>query len=468
MIKYNTSIFIFRKDYRLQDNTGLIQALRMSKVVIPIFIFSPEQISNNSYASSNAIQFMVESLIELDNELRHKVNSRLFYFFGKPHEMIKKILKHKIIDAIFVNMDYTPYSKLRDEKIKKICVKDKIDFLQFEDSLLNDVGSIKNGSGATYVKFTPYYNTAKKLKVILPTKNNYTNYYHKRNTITNEFFGDLHDFYEHNDNISVNGGRKNAEKILHNLKKFHNYNTSRNFMNLNTTRLSAYIKFGVVSIREVYHVFKKVLGPKNDLIKQLYWRDFYYNIMDSYPHIISSKLKCFKPNYEKVPWITYDTANASDKQMWHKWCKGETGFPIIDAAMRELNTTGYMHNRGRMIVACFLTKNMFWHFSYGEKYFAQHLVDYDPSNNNGGWQWASGSGVDSMPYFRIFNPWTQAEKYDKDCNYIKKWVKELKDVPCAHIHKWFLHYDKYDVYYEPMLDYSESSKRAIKMFKKYL
>ncbi len=468
MKKYNTTIFIFRKDYRLHDNIGLIMALKLSKIVIPVFILTPEQLINNKYKSDNAVQFMIESLTELDNDLRLKANSRLYFFMGKPHEVIQNISKYEIIDAIIVNGDYTPYSKLRDEKINKVCRKNKITFLQFEDSLLNDVGSIKNGSGNIYVKFTPYYNVAKKIKVIEPKNNNYKNYYHKKNFIHGEYVKNLHLLYEFNEYISVNGGRKNAEKILHNLKNFNNYNTNRNFFDLNTTKLSAYIKFGVVSIREVYYAFKQVLGPKNDLTKQLYWRDFYYNIMDSNSHILSTNLKCFKPNFEKVPWITYDTATNEHKIMWKKWCEGKTGFPIVDAAMRQLNVTGFMHNRGRMIVACFLTKNMFWHFSMGERYFAQKLVDYDPSNNNGGWQWAAGSGVDSMPYFRIFNPWTQAEKYDKDCKYIKKWVEELHDVPCIHIHKWNLYHERYDVYYEPMLDYSESSKRAVKLFKKYL
>ncbi len=468
MKKYNKTIFIFRKDYRLQDNIGLIMALQLSKIVIPVFILTPEQLINNKYKSDNAVQFMIESLIELDNDLRQKANSRLFFFMGKPHEVIQNIFKNEIIDTVIVNKDYTPYSKIRDAKINKICEKNKVVFLQFEDAVLNNVGSIKNGSGNTYVKFTPYYNVAKKVKVMEPKKNNYKNFYPKKNNITGEYIKNLHALYVFNENLAVNGGRRNAEKILSGLSKFSNYNTSRNFLSMNTTKLSAYIRFGVVSVREVYYAVKNSLSSKNDLTKQLYWRDFYYNIMDSNPQMIISNLKCFKPNYEKVPWITYETATNDERKMWKKWCEGKTGFPIVDAAMRELNVTGFMHNRGRMIVACFLCKNMFFHFTMGERYFAQNLVDHDPSNNNGGWQWAAGSGVDSMPYFRIFNPWTQAEKFDKDCKYIKKWVEELRDVPCIHIHKWSLYHEKYNIYYEPMLDYSESSKRAVKLFKKFL
>jgi deoxyribodipyrimidine photo-lyase len=468
MKKYNTSIFIFRKDYRLYDNTALIAALKDSKSVIPIFIFTPQQIINNKYKSNNAIQFMIESLTELNNELKQTTNSRLFYFFGEPSKILKQILTNIEIEAVFTNRDYTPYSKNRDEHIKNVCKNNKVDFVQYEDSLLNNVGSVTNTSNQIYVKFTPYFNAAKKLKVREPIKNNYRNYYPGRNKIKGEFTKDIHKFYDYNDKLSVNGGRSLALKVLNSLPKFKTYNKDRNFLDKNTTHLSAYIKFGVVSIREVYHKFKKILGNTNDLIKQLYWRDFYHNIMEYHPNILSDDNKCFKPEYEKVPWTTYNDATIKEKEKWRKWCEGTTGFPIVDAAMRQLNTTGYMHNRGRMIVASFLTKNMFWHFKEGEKYFAQNLVDYDPANNNGGWQWCSSSGVDSMPYFRIFNPWLQSLKYDTDCEYIKKWVPELKDVPNKHIHKWYENYKEYDIYYEPMLDAKETAEKAIVSFKKHL
>ena len=468
MKKYNKSIFIFRKDYRLYDNIGLITALKESSSVIPIFIFTPQQLHNNDYKSDNAVQFMVESLTELNDELKKTTNSKLFYFYGEPYKVINKISKEIKIDALFTNRDYSPYSKLRDNDIKKICEKNNIAFEQFEDGLLNNVGSIRNGSGDIYVKFTPYYNVAKGVNVKSPIKNNYKNFYPRRNKINCEFLTDPKKFYKYNDQISVEGGRSFALKILNNLKKFKDYNKDRNLFNKNTTHLSAYIKFGVVSIREVYHKIKEILGNKNELIKQLYWRDFYQNIMEYYPHILSSKAKCFKPNYEHIPWITYPKVTKNDKIMWIKWCNGTTGFPIVDAAMRQLNITGFMHNRGRMIVASFLTKNMFWHFKEGEKYFAQHLVDYDPANNSGGWQWAASSGVDSQPYFRIFNPWIQSYKHDNDCEYIKRWVPELKNVPSKHIHSWHIYYKNYNIYYEPMLDYSNTAKEAIKTFKKYV
>jgi deoxyribodipyrimidine photo-lyase len=468
MKKYNKSIFIFRRDLRLQDNIGLIAALKESKIVIPIFILTPQQLVDNKYKSNNAVQFMIESLTELNNELRYVSSSRLFYFFADPNKVLKKIFKQIDIDAIYTNRDYTPYSKSRDNNIQKLCIENKVKFIQHEDCLLNNVGTITNVSGKIYVKFTPYYNNAKKVKVNTPMKNNYKNYYPGRNKIKGESLIDLTKLYKYNDQIAVTGGRSFALDILDDLKNFKNYNKDRNFFGNGTTKLSAYIKFGNVSIREVYYKFKTVLGNRNDLIKQLYWRDFYYNIMEYYPNIMALNDRCFKPEFEKVPWLTYKDASKSDKEKWLKWCEGTTGFPIVDAAMRELNTTGYMHNRGRMIVASFLTKNMFWHFKDGEKYFAIQLVDYDPSNNANGWQWVAGCGSDSMPYFRVFNPWIQAQKYDPDCLYIKKWVPELKSVPNKHIHKWYDYYKQYDIYYEPMLDASDTAKTAIKKLKKAL
>lgn len=468
MKKYNKSIFIFRRDYRLTDNVGLMMALKESKFVIPMFIFTPTQITDNKYKSDNAIQFMIESLEELNNDLKHLMKSRLFYFFGEPHTILKKIINDIDVDAIYTNRDYTPYSKSRDEHIQKLCEQNKIKFLQFEDSLLNGVGTVKNVSGNIYTKFTPYFNNARKVNVSSPVKNNYKNYYGGRNKIAGEFTNDIHKLYTYNKDIAVRGGRSYGLDILNKLQKFKGYNKDRNFFGHQTTRLSAYIKFGVVSIREVYHKFKTVLGNSNDLIKQLYWRDFYYNIMEFYPNVLSVNNRCFKESYQKVPWITYKTATKAEKEMWNKWCEGSTGIPMVDASMRELNNTGFMHNRGRMIVASFLTKNMFWFFGEGEKYFAQNLVDYDPSNNSGGWQFCSGSGVDSMPYFRTFNPWIQGFKYDNDCAYIKKWIPELKNVPQKHIHKWFMYHDQYEVYCKPMLDASNTAKEAIKKLKKHI
>ncbi len=207
---------------------------------------------------------------------------------------------------------------------------------------------------------------------------------------------------------------------------------------------------------------------KNDLIKQLYWREFYYNILDRYPNTLNTtpKNKGLKKQYDKIKFITYKTATLNQKKQWYKWCDGLTGFPIVDAGMRELVTTGYMKNRVRMVVASLLIKNMFWHYLEGEKYFAQKLVDYDPANNIGGWGWVSGSHADSQPYFRIFNPFLQSLTHDIDCKYIKKWIPELKEVKNKHIHGWDKYYMLYKVKYpEPMLDYTTTAQKTILKYK---
>jgi deoxyribodipyrimidine photo-lyase len=445
---HNKSIFIFRRDLRLHDNIGLLNALKSSKFVIPVFIFTPEQVKSNRYKSNSAIQFMITSLLELNESLKKK-RSKLYTFYGKPSQVIKSL---KNIDAVFVNKDYTPYSTKRDNKIKKMCKKHNIKFITYEDILLNPAGSIRTGEGNVYTKFTPYHNKAKKIKINKPIKNNHSNYY--KGAI--KIYKNYNKLYKYDDFVSVQGGRKNAIKILRSMKKFKQYNKKRNMLTWKTTHLSAYIKFGCVSIREVYHYFKKHLTSTNDLFKQLYWRDFYYNISYYYPHAFGYSMK---KKYDKIKW--------NINQTWfNKWCKGNTGYPIVDAAMRELNQSNFMHNRGRLIVSNFLIKLMGIDWRKGEKYFAQNLVDYDPCVNNGNWQWSASSGADSQPYFRIFNPWSQAEKHDPNCEYIKKWIPELKDVPNDDIHKWYDNYKKYNVYVKPVLDYKKQRMKIIKMYKK--
>jgi deoxyribodipyrimidine photo-lyase len=455
---YQKSIFIFRRDLRLEDNNGLISALKESEDVVPIFIFTPEQLVNNSYKSDNAVQFMMESLEELNNDLKKK-GSRLFYFYGKPDEVVEKLIKKVDADAVFVNMDYTPYSVSRDKSIKRVCDKEDVDFVIVEDVLLNPVGSVKTSTGTIYLKFTPYFREAKKEKVDKPKNNNYKNYISKRTKIVGEFRGNPDKFYENNDDIVVRGGRDNGLKILGSLQKFKSYNSKRDILNWNTTRLSAYIKFGCISIREVYHKFKSKLGARNDLIKQLYWRDFYYNVGFYHPRVFKKKDGNLKEKYNKLKW-------KNNPSQLKKWKDARTGFPIVDACMREINETGFMHNRGRLIVGSFLVKILLIDWKLGEKYFSNKLVDIDLCVNNGNWGWVSGSGSDAQPYFRIFNPWLQGETYDKNCEYIKKWIPELKDVDAKHIHKWYDYYDEYDVDYpKPMVDYADQKKKVLKAYK---
>lgn len=470
------SIFIFRRSLRLEDNLGLIRVLQSdSQKVIPVFIFTKEQLdrSKNEYFSDNCVQFMMESLNELDAELQ-KHGSRLFYLYDINAEVaLKKFLTDLVekgikVTEIVVNMDYTPYSRNRDKMIKEVAGERGIEFVQVEDLLLNRVASILTGSGKVYSKFTPYFNKASLVGVPHPVKlkpADYKKFLDQKIEFNTEFKGKLEEFYQNNPNNLNHGGRSYALKIINpdNLKnKFATYNKTRNFPNISTTQLSAYIKFGNLSIREIYWAFYDNLGTNNELIKQLYWRDFYYNIVYDNPEILGSGVS-LKTKYDKIMWEN----NLTD---FEKWKNGQTGFPLVDAGIREMNATGFMHNRVRMVTANHLVKLLLIDWRWGEKYFAQTLYDYDPSVNNGNWQWVAGSGADAQPYFRIFNPWSQSEKFDKKAEYIKKWVPELKNVPAEHIHQWDENWKNYPKlsYPKPMIDYKSRRDIGLETYKKIL
>jgi len=458
---YQNSIFIFRRDFRLTDNSGLIEALHNSKNVIPIFIFTPEQIDKNSYKSDNAIQFMIESLTELENKIKKK-KGQLYYFYGKQDKIINKIIKNNNIDAVYFNKDWTPYAIKRDEKINKLCLKKDIDCVQVEDYTLLPINKLLNQNDEVYKVYGAFYRNAKNFKVPKPKKIKTFNF-SKIKTSDNIQLNYIDKFYQKNDDILVRGGRKNAQKILKTIKNFNQYSTKRNELDYETTHLSAYTKFGCVSIREVYHKMKKHLKPDNQLFNQLFWKEFYVYISKYIPHVL--KGKSMKLKYDKIKW-------DSNNSIFKKWCEGKTGFPIVDAGMRELNKTGYMHNRSRLITSGFLVKLALIDWRKGEKYFAQKLTDYDPAQNNGGWQWSSGSGADSQPYFRIMSPISQSTKFDPDGSYIKKWIPELKDVEPKHLHDWEKFNNLYDLkkinYVEPCLDYKKARKRTMEIYKKYL
>ena len=447
-----SSIYIFRRDFRTYDNTGLIECVKNSDKVYPIFIFTPEQINNNPYKSNNAVMFMIESLKELNKDIK------VTFCYGDYIKVISDVVKNNKIDNIYTNTDYSKYGIKRDKNIDKWCKKKNIKFHMFHDICLQVPGTVKTGSGKIYQKFTPFYNTCIKLNVDKPSRvvvKNITNAKTKYEINMTK----INSFYEENENINVHGGRKEALKILRSIGKYKSYGKSRNLLPIETTQLSAYIKFGCVSIREVFHIMKQKLGLKHDLIKQLIWRDFYYHLGYGF---IERFRKSLKEKYDNIEWVNNPT-------LFKKWKEGNTGYPVVDACMRQLNEIGYMHNRGRLIVASFLIKNLQINWEWGEKYFAQQLIDYDVLVNNGNWQWVSGSGADSQPYFRIFNPWTQSERFDKDCEYIKYWLPELENLENKHIHQWDKYHEEYeDVYIKPVIDYKKSREITLKMYKKGL
>ena len=451
--KFGRSLFLFRRDLRLEDNTGLIFALKSSEVVIPAFIFTPEQIERNSFRSDHCLRFMIESLEDLEIQLKKK-GGKLFYFKGKPEEVVRKCMSELNIQALIVNRDYTPYSRERDEKLEKVCKKDHIPFYSFDDALLHPPEDTLKKDGKPYMIFTPYFRNASKQKVLPPTQNLETNY----------FSGSI-PFAEDNAVLpkqtvenGLIGGRSEALKILKKLSALDNYGGLRDFpIEECTTHLSPYLKFTVCSPREVYSAICSNLSPHHELIRSLYWRDFFTSIAFFFPHVFKG---AFHTKFDKLKW-------SYNQNAFQRWCEGSTGFPIVDAGMREMNETGFMHNRVRMITASFLVKDLHIDWRMGEKYFAQTLIDYDPAVNNGNWQWTASTGCDAQPYFRIFNPWNQQKKFDPECTYIKKWIPELRDFPPKAIHAW--HEEKYHLGYTkypaPISNHEKASKEALQAYR---
>ena len=442
------SIFIFRRDYRLKDNIGLLNCYQNSKDIYPIFIFTPEQITNNNYKSDNAVQFLIESLKDLNKDTDNKLN----LFYGNHIEVLKSLKNDLNIDKIFTNTDYTPYAIKRDEELEKFCKDNSIEFNKSHDICLFPPGSMKQ-----YKVFTPYYRYILNKSIPKVTKKIKKNKFLKINK--NKFLIDFKEtdkYFTYNKNLNVNGGRKNGKKIMNSIKKFDKYDITRDVLNLKTTHLSGYLKFGCLSIREVSHKIIKELGLKHPLFRQIIWREFHY------------QLEYFnKDRFGKNMIEKYDNMKWDKNTLLQKWKDGQTGYPVVDSGMRQMNATGFMHNRCRMITASFLCKTLGIDWREGEKYFAQKLLDYDVYVNNSNWQNISSTGFGSSPYFRIFNPWTQSQKFDKQCKYIKKWIPELKNVDNKDIHSWDKSYKKYPFasYPSPILDYKQSREKILKMYK---
>lgn len=483
MKKDTINVFIFRRDLRITDNLAFIDMLQQSKEeklkLLPIFIFNPDQIDpqKNEYYSKNCVEFMIQSLKSLSKDL----GDSLYYFHGKEIDILDKILTKFDINTIGFNKDYTPYARRRDEEISKWCEDKSIHLVTAEDYTLFPLGSIYTGDKEKpYEVFTPFYNKCltkikeiDKPQVLSPSISIKTIIYNDKTLLKSYIVKDIDKYYNNDSNhsLSVKGGRENALLILTKIRKgeFGKYDKERDYPAMDkTTKLSAYMKFGCVSVREVFHTIKDRHGASHGLAREIIWREFYANITYSFPHVLNGQIQGHNHTFK----IKYDNLGWGYNQEWFtRWCQGRTGVPMVDAAMRQMNTTGWMHNRCRMIVSMFLTKDLLIDWKLGEHYFATQLVDYDPSSNNGGWQWSASTGVDSQPYFRIFNPYTQSEKFDPQAEYIKKWIPELRDIPPKDIHSWDKSYIKYTntisipLYPKPIIDHGEQSKKAIQLFK---
>ncbi|MEI8365427.1 MAG: deoxyribodipyrimidine photo-lyase [Parachlamydiaceae bacterium] len=448
MNMFKKGLFIFRRDLRVHDNTGLIYALENADEVICVFVFTPEQIDKNPYRSDFCLQFMLESIEDLEKELE-KNGGKLFCFFDAPEKIVEKCIKKLGVDLVVVNRDYTPYSIQRDKMIEKVCKHEDVAFNSFDDLLLHPPEHLLKNNGDPYTVFTPFYRNATKLHVDPPQTNSYKNY--SKNCI--EFAREYSSFKtilpcRH---PAQSGGRKEALKILNNFANFSHYEVERDYpIKDATTHLSPHLKFTTVSAREVYYAIQKNLGPHHALTRSLYWRDFFSSIALHFPYVFKG---AFHSKFNQLSW---ENSPANFKY----WCEGVTGFPIVDAGMRELNKTGYMHNRVRMIVASFLVKDLHINWQHGEKYFAQHLIDYDPAVNNGNWQWAASTGCDAQPYFRIFNPWLQQIKFDPECKYIKKWIPELANKDPKTIHNWYKQENPSE-YPLPIVEHALEAKKAL-------
>lgn len=464
LVKFEKSLFIFRRDLRLIDNNALIQAHYRSENVVHVFIFDPIQIDDsNKYKSNSCIYFMINSLLELQSEI-HKHKGELYFLYGNPAEEIQKLHNVWNFEAVFLNGDYSPYSKKRDAKIFNWCKKNKLVYMSYHDCLL--LGDLKqNKQGEYYKKFSPFEKAFSNVKINTPVQLKKYNF--EKNKVLGELSYDPKKFLPNNIKSIAKGGRKEGLKLLQDtLTEQKKYNDERDQLSHQCTRLSAHNKFGTISIREEYYAFKQLPPKGKNLISQLFWRDFYYNLMDKDPNTLKSS---YDPRYDNVKW-------NYDNKLLKAWKDGNTGYPVVDACMRQLNTEHYMHNRGRMIVATHLAKILLIDWREGEKYFAQQLVDYDPAQNNYNWQYIVGTGVFAYPYFRIMNPWSQSIRFDSQAEYIKKWVPELKIVPAKDIHNWEDTYNKWlpilkkdgIKYFKPIVPYAESRKKALSAFEKAL
>ncbi|KAI8898147.1 FAD binding domain of DNA photolyase-domain-containing protein [Globomyces pollinis-pini] len=472
------NVFIFRRDLRLFDNTALIDLIhsaRNSQNILPIFIFNPDQIdqTQNPYFGHKCVRFMLECLDELSVDIK-KLGGQLVYFNDNQLTVLESISQYYEINSVLFNRDVTPYAIKRDREIFDWCAGRNIHCASSEDYTLHAMDTIKTKSNSFSLVFTPFRRECANFPVRIPWNipANQRSFV-PPNEIKRELnnISDINHFADkHEDAVDLYGGRKAALQILDKIEKgaYKNYEEERNSLyEEKTTQLAAYLKFGCVSARECYYSLLKAYGQSHGLMSQLYWREFYFHMTFQFPTLLASQVtdnpnEPLKSRMKNINW-TYN------KEHWDLWCIGKTGFPIVDAAMRQMNETGYMNNRARMIVAMFLTKNLHIDWREGEKYFATKLIDYDPCQNNGGWQWSASTGVDGQPY-RIFNPWLQAKQHDPKCEYIKRWVPELWMVPISDLLSWDNEkvrnkYLRQGIYTTPIVDHGKTAAYAKDMLK---
>ena len=406
------NIFWFRRDLRLDDNCGLFHALKSDKKVIPIFIFD-EDILSKLPKNDARVSFINQELTNINNELK-KVGSSLAVFHGKPLDIYQELSEKYTIDTVFTNHDYEPYAQKRDSEIKDFLASKDINFKTFKDQVIFERNEIVKQDGTAYKVYTPY---SKKWLEAFEFKG--IQFYPSEENLDDFVKNENHPFLT----LSDIGFTKSSIEVASykvSPKLINEYEETRNFPAKDaTSKLGTHLRFGTVSVRKM--VDKASKSNNITFLKELIWREFFMQILWHFPHTPN---KAFKPKYDRIVW-------RNNEKEFKAWCKGETGYPLVDAGMRELNATGFMHNRVRMLVGSFLCKHLLIDWKWGEAYFGEKLHDYEMASNVGNWQWVAGSGVDASPYFRIFNPTTQIKKFDKDLQYIKKWVPDFQELTYA-------------------------------------
>lgn len=417
-----TTVFWFRRDLRLHDNAGLYHALQQGGPVLPLFIFDRNILDDLSDKQDARVGFIHRELIKIKEELE-KTGSSLLIKYGYPEAVWKELLSRYDIAAVYTNHDYEPYAKARDLAVERLLQEKNIPFHTFKDHLIFEKGEILKKDGTPYTVFTPY---SRKWLGKLQEVTSLPGEQPGPDTVPEALLpypsGKFRDNFIQTAPFDLIAPEEMGfrrpdrdqfpdRQLPENLLK--HYKENRNFpAREGTSRLSVHFRFGTVSIREMA---RKAWNLSPVYLNELIWRDFYASILWHFPEVEG---RPFRKEYENIEW-------RNDPEDFRRWCEGRTGYPIVDAGMRELNSTGYMHNRVRMITASFLTKHLLIDWRWGEAYFAEKLLDYDLASNNGGWQWAAGCGTDAAPYFRIFNPTTQQQKFDKDFTYIKEWIPEF-------------------------------------------
>jgi len=422
-------VFWFRRDLRLEDNTALFHALNSNEVVLPVFIFD-ENILSQLEKNDARVTFIHRQLEKIQSILKPSGKS-LAVFYGSPVAVFKKIISENTISAVYTNHDYEPAARKRDTAVNQLLKAHQIEFKTCKDQVIFEKKEVVKDDGTPYVVFTPY---AKKWKERFSTTTRIT---YPSEALLSNIAVHTYPFLNLKD---IGFEKSDIEPKLFDVseKLISNYEETRNFPAVEgTSMLSVYLRFGTVSIRKLILEVQKI--SNETFLNELIWREFFMQILWHFPHTVN---RSFKEKYDAIPW-------SNDEALFQKWCEGKTGYPLVDAGMRELNATGYLHNRVRMITASFLCKHLLIDWRWGETYFAQKLLDYEQSSNVGNWQWAAGSGVDAAPYFRIFNPTEQIKKFDKELNYIKKWVPEL-ETP---------HYPK------PIVEHNEARKKCLLVYK---